>query len=291
MSNVNLAQAYFDAWNARDAKAILATLGETGTYEDPKSGGPIGGAQLEGYVQALWSAFPDLNFELASKAETGPDSLAAEWIMRGTNHGSMAGLPPTGKQIELHGADFMTFANNTIATVKGYFDGGTIPAQLGLDIIVQPTEIGPFRFGTSTEVRTGKRDLPGVFSITTLEALDEESAQKVREGSRDSLIDMLQIDGFIGATTARIGNRMVTVSAWKDAESSQSVMRDGKHAEVMREMFDGTIASSGYTTVWSMERNNGYMVRCPDCGSMSRKVQDGDNCRCGAALPLHPPYW
>ncbi len=114
MSNMDLARAYFDAWNARDASGILATLGNSGTYEDPKTGGPISGQHLNGYVEGLWAAFPDLNFVLASKAETGPDSVAAEWIMRGTNHGSMAGLPPTGKAVELRGADFLTFADNRI---------------------------------------------------------------------------------------------------------------------------------------------------------------------------------
>jgi steroid delta-isomerase-like uncharacterized protein len=150
MSNMDLAQAYFDAWNARDAGAILATLGEGGTYEDPKTPGPIRGAHLKRYVEALWAAFADLNFALASKAETGPDSVAAEWIMRGTNHGSMAGLPPTGQAVELRGADFITFADGHIRIVTGDVDGGGIPAQLGLDIVVQPKEVGPFRFGTST---------------------------------------------------------------------------------------------------------------------------------------------
>ena len=291
MSNKEQARAYFVAWNARDAEAILATLGDGGTYEDPKTGGPISGPHLKGYVEALWAAFPDLNFELASEAEAGPDSLAAEWIMRGTNHGSFAGLPPTGRAVEMRGADFITFADGHIRTVTGYFDGGAIPAQLGLDIVVQPKEVGPFRFGTSTEVRSGKRDRPGAFSITYLEALDDAAAQRVRDGSRDSMIDMLKMDGFIGATTAKIGNRMVTITAWTDADASQKVMREGKHSEVMREMYDGTLASGGVTSVWSLERDNGWMMRCSDCGKMTRKVSDGDRCKCGAELPLHPAYW
>ncbi len=211
--------------------------------------------------------------------------------MRGTNHGSMAGLPPTGKAVELRGADFLTFADNRIRSVTGYFDGGAIPAQLGLDIIVQPKEAGPFRFGTSIEVRTGKRECPGVFSITSLQVLDEDAAQRVREASRQSLAEMLQMDGFIGATNAKIGNRMVTISTWRDAESSRFVMRVGTHAEAMREMLTGKLASAGFTSVWALDHDNGYMVRCTKCGVMARKVQDGDCCKCGAELPLHPPYW
>ena len=291
MSNMDLAKAYFDAWNARDAGAILATLGEHGTYEDPATRGPIGGAQMRGYVEGIWAAFPDLNFEIASNAETGPDSLAAEWIMRGTNHGSFAGLPPTGKAVEVRGADFITFADGSICTVTGYFDGGTLPRQLGLDIIVQPKELGPFRFGAANEVRTGKRERPGAFSITYLEALDDEAAQRVREGSRDSMLDMLKMDGFIGATTAKIGSRMVTITAWTDADASRKVMREGTHAQVMKGLYSGELASAGITTVWGLERDNGWMVRCDACGSMTRNPSDGDACKCGAQLPLSPAYW
>jgi predicted ester cyclase len=47
-------------------------------------------------VNGLWAAFPDLSFEVASAGEAGPGLVAAQWIMRGTNLGSMMGLPPTG---------------------------------------------------------------------------------------------------------------------------------------------------------------------------------------------------
>ena len=55
----------------------------------------------------LWDAFPDLTFEIISKAHTGPESVAAQWLMRGTNTGSLQGLPPTGRSVEVPGADFI----------------------------------------------------------------------------------------------------------------------------------------------------------------------------------------
>lgn len=289
--NQLLVSAYFKGWVDQAADAILATLGVDGTYEDPTTHGPISGDTFRAYLAALWDAFPDLTFEIVSEAETGPDTVAAQWIMRGTNSGSMNGLPPTGKQVELRGADFFKINGNHIASVVGYFDGGAIPRQLGLDIIVQPSEIGPFKFGTSTAVSTGKRDEPGAYSITFLDALNEESAGKVREGSRASLIDMLGIDGFIGATTAKIGTRMVTISAWSDSDAPRRVMKEGAHSTAMRGLMDGTLASSGYTTVWSLERNNGFWVRCESCRKMARNAKDGDTCSCGEPLPEHPPYW
>lgn len=291
MSNLELISDYIEAWNNHDADAILGTLGPNGTYEDPSTAGPINGDAFRTYARALWEAFPDLSFETLSEAETGPGSAAAQWVMRGTNAGRMRGLPPTGKSVTLRGADFFTLADGHIATVTGYFDGGAVPRQLGLNTIVQPFEAGPFRFGTAVSVSTGKRDLPGAFSITYLEALDDTAANRVGEGSRGALIDMLDHDGFIGATTARIGHRMVTISAWTDAEAPRRVMREGTHSRVQRGLMDGSLASAGYTTVWTLERDNGFWVRCVACGKMSRRVRDGDVCSCGNDLPLHPPYW
>ncbi|MCB1493081.1 MAG: ester cyclase [Rhodobiaceae bacterium] len=291
MSNLELTGAYFDAWIRRDADAVLATLGETGTYEDPNTGRPISGEALRAYVTATWSVFPDLTFEIVSEAETGPDSVAAQWIMRGTNTGPMNGLPPTGKTVEVAGADFITIGDGHIRTVTGYFDTRAVPAQLGLDIIVQPPQLGPFSFGTSVSVSTGKRIEPGAYSITCLDARDDAAVEKVREGSRASMIDMLAMDDFIGATTAKIGNRMVTISAWTNPDSPRRVMREGAHAQAMKQFYDGSVASAGYTSVWTLERNNGFMVRCDACGKMTRNPEDGAACACGEPLPAHPPYW
>ena len=163
-------QHYFDGWNNRDLDAILASLTEGGTYEDPSTGQPISGPALRGYIEGLWAAFPDLRFEITSRGETAPDKAAVEWKMVGTNSGSMNGLPPTGVEVVVKGSDFFVLDGDKIASVRGYFDSGTVPRQLGLDVIVQPKEIGPFRFGTSTMVQTGKTEEPAAFSITYLEA-------------------------------------------------------------------------------------------------------------------------
>ena len=107
MNPIDVAQQYFDAWNRRDPAAVLATMAEDGTYSDPGTGGPISGQAFAGYMQGLFAAFPDVSFSIASVGLAAPDLVAAQWIMRGTNSGSMMGLPPTGKPIELHGADFI----------------------------------------------------------------------------------------------------------------------------------------------------------------------------------------
>ena len=89
-------------------------------------------------MNGLWAAFPDLSFEIASKGLAGENLVAAQWIMRGTNTGSMMGLPPTGKSVTVSGADFIRVAGGKIQTVDGYFDSRAVPEQLGLQVLVQP---------------------------------------------------------------------------------------------------------------------------------------------------------
>ena len=84
MDPVPIARVYFDAWNRRDAAAVLATFTATvpaATLLGDRS--PWGRARRV-YERAV-GRVPDLSFEITSAGATGPDSVAAEWIMRGTN--------------------------------------------------------------------------------------------------------------------------------------------------------------------------------------------------------------
>jgi len=291
MENISQVRRYFQAWIDRDDDAILATFGDGGTYQDPATGGPIEDAALRAYLGGLWSAFPDLTFAEESIGEIGPDRVAAQWVMRGTNTGSMRGLAPTGRSVEQRGADFIELRDGRIQKVIGYFDSGEIPRQLGLDIIVQPKQLGPFVFGVSIGVQTGKTTEPGAFSITSLEARDDQAVLQVREGSRASILDMLKIDGFIGAVTAVIGHRMVTISAWDKPETPRQVMRQGSHVSVMKSFHDGLLADHGFTSVWIKERMSPIYVRCDSCGTMNRDPGADGMCSCGAKLPPPRPFW
>ena len=290
MSVQEAAQRYFDAWNGRDVAAILDSFVAGGTYTDPTTPGPLSGDALGAHITGLWQAFPDLSFEIVSQAETGGGKLAAEWLMRGTNTGSFRGLPPTGKPVELAGADFFTTEGPKIRTVTGYFDSGTVPRQIGLQVIVQPHQAGPFAFGDSVQVQSGRRAAPGAMAITTLHAIDDAQAMKVSEYSRPSMVEMLDMEGFIGVTTGKIGHRMFTISAWDTPDQPRQLMQGGAHKKSMKPFFAGEVSASGFTSVWVPARINPFWVRCDACGRMS-DGEASDQCGCGAALPQHPPYW
>ena len=293
MNPIDVAQQYFDAWNRRDPPAVLATMAEDGTYSDPGTGGPISGQAFAGYMQGLFAAFPDTSFSIASAGLAAPDFVAAQWIMRGTNTGSMMGLPPTGKPIELHGADFIRVADGRIRSVEGYFDSRAIPEQIGLRVIVQPKAIGPFTFGTAARTWGGSTARPGAFSITALRARDAEDENGVREMSRQVATELLGMKGFIGFVAATVGDRMLTITAWEDPADPRQVMQGGTHGEA-RKRFRGTaqtLGGGGYTAVFVPERINTMWVRCPACQKMADHAGQGGTCACGAALPAPFAYW
>jgi steroid delta-isomerase-like uncharacterized protein len=291
MDPIAVAQSYFDGWNRRDPAAVLTTMASNGTYTDPTTGGPLSGAAFAGYMKGLFTAFPDVSFEIASVGLAAPDLVAAQWIMRGTNTGSLYGLPPTGKTVDIKGADFIRVAGDRIRSVDGYFDSSDAPKQLGLQVIVQPKSIGPFQFGIATRVSTNSSTKPGAFSITAIAPRDAEDENRIREFSRQVAAEMPSMKGFIGWVGVTVANRMLTISAWENASDPGQLMDRGTHPAAMNKFFAGDLGGSAFTSVYSVDRVNTLWVRCLSCQKMVDHAARKGTCQCGATLPAPMAYW
>jgi hypothetical protein len=117
---------------------------------------------------------------------------------------------------------------------------------------------------------------------------DDAEKQRVREMSRDTIMEMLGMPGFVSAVTAVVGTRMFTVTAWEDVESVGQMRGSEAHRGAMQVFFGPEFAAAGQTGVWAPARLNGMWVRCDACGEMVRAGAAA--CDCGAALP-EPPGW
>lgn len=291
MTPLQVFESYADAWNRHDADGIVAVFGEGGTYCDPTTPGPLAGAAIGEYARGLWSAFPDLSFELGRVTE-GDGVLSVEWLMRGVNTGSMKGLPPTGRAIEVSGVDIAAVADGKLRSVQGYFDSAAVPRALGLDVIVQPHTAGPFAFGTGLRVSNGSKAVPGAFGITFISSRDKEDELHIRESSQKILQELLAIPGFISAVTTTVEDRMMTITAWETPESMKPLMTMGEHrAAVGRYFGSADYGVGGMTGVWIPHHLGARRVRCPECDKMaSVEVPDG-KCACGTVLPEPLAYW
>src|SRR5712691_2723322 len=92
MSALDVAQRYFDGWNQHDAGFLVATFDPDGTYRDPETEGALSGQAIGAYASSLFTAFPDLSFELAAAPVADAESVTAQWIMRGFALGGQTGI-------------------------------------------------------------------------------------------------------------------------------------------------------------------------------------------------------
>jgi steroid delta-isomerase-like uncharacterized protein len=291
MSAMQVAHRYFDAWNRRDAYAIVAAFAEGGTYSDPSAGENLRGDAIAAYAKGLWAAFPDLSFEVVSPVDNGVGLVAAQWMMGGTNTGSMQGLPPTGRSVSVPGAAFIQVEGDRICSVQAYFDSRAVPDQLGLQVVVQPYAIGPFSFGTAVSVQSGKKTKPGAFSITNLHARSDSEVQQIASLNRRTVVEMMRMEGFISWVGMVIGHRMMTVTAWDNPDNPRQLLRDGAHRRAMGRFFGPDLADGGMTSVWIAERIGAMWVRCAACARMVDSSKADGGCACGTPLPEAMAYW
>lgn len=274
---------YVDGWNNHDAAEIINAFIDGGTYTDPLTNGPIKGQQIVAYAEGLWQSFPDLRFELDGPVVTDADTLYMPWIMLGTNAGEFHGLPPTGKTVSLPGVDLVKITTDGLQSVTGYFDSRAVPAQLDLQVIVQPREIGPFTFGSSTRMVSGRNSEPGAFSVTSLEPRTPEEIEEVRQLSRDTLMDMLGMDGFIAATTVTCGNRQMTFVAWENEENIAQIRSSKPHNEAMKRYYGKELGQGALISVWKLARSI-HSQRCPKCDTMVVVERSDGHCPCGEVI-------
>ena len=152
--------------------------------------------------------------------------------------------------------------------MDGYFDAGDVPKQLGLQVVVQPSSIGPFSFGTAVRASAGSTLKPGAFSITALKTQNAEDENRVRELSRQVAAEMLSMKGFIGWVGVTIADRKLTITAWENAGDPVSWWKAARHAEAMTKFFGPELGAGGYTAVFAADHINATWVRCTSCQAM-----------------------
>ncbi len=289
MSSPTFAQRYIDAWNDRDAISLVDCFAAGGSYSDPLAGENLTPHALAAHAARLWAAFPDLQLEMVSIDAGGGQGVAAQWIMRGTHLGPYQGQQATGRPISLPGADFIRLGPDGIRSVRAYFDSGAIARQLGLSPSPQEA-IGPFSFGVSTRVQSGRRLPPGAFTVTRLRARSGAGGAALHEAGCEIAQDLLGRPGFLSAMTAAVGDEVMTVAAWDSVEAVQQ-LRDPRHLQVVAEHFGPAMSAGGATSIWAPATAAPLWVRCGACGTMAESGAGGGSCGCGAKLPEPSPFW
>lgn len=128
-----IAQAWLDAYNRRDADALIELYADDARNIQVAFGDePLTGraALLENFT-AFFRAFPD-NFTNPVNIFVDGDWAIIEWRGGGTFTGALGEFAPTGKSFELSGCGFLQVADGKIIFQRGYIDKQTWFDQIGV---------------------------------------------------------------------------------------------------------------------------------------------------------------
>ena len=131
MSPEELARAWMETFNRGDFDANRALGAEDGWFgiTAPSAGTSRDQAVEDG---RNWkAAFPDAQGEISGVLVRGDDvAMEVRWV--GTNAGSVMGMPPTNKPVEVNAAVFVTARGGKITRLMHYFDLAGLMAQRGM---------------------------------------------------------------------------------------------------------------------------------------------------------------
>ena len=130
MKPTEVIRGYIDAWNGRDAEALVAAFAKDGKFCNPHTYPGIGGDALAEFVQGVWTAFPDFHLELLNCGEIEPELVAIHWSLQGTNTGERIEGPPTGRSVSIKGASIIRLQGDKIISDQCYFDRTAFDEQL-----------------------------------------------------------------------------------------------------------------------------------------------------------------
>jgi steroid delta-isomerase-like uncharacterized protein len=116
---------------SRNMEVLLGSYTDDVSYEDPGLSVALKGKdQVRGFAQSFFDAFPDLKAEIISTIVSG-NRGASEWRISGTQALDLAGIPATGKRMDLLGASIYEFEDGKIKRKVDYWDFATALRQLG----------------------------------------------------------------------------------------------------------------------------------------------------------------
>jgi steroid delta-isomerase-like uncharacterized protein len=137
-------QEEFVALNSHDVDKLLTFFTDDCVYEDVTMGlVNHGKKELKDFFNSMFVMSPDLKFELKSAFGTG-DWAGIEWIMTGTYaHGTVPGMPATGKEYSIRGTSIREMRNGKVIRDSDYWNLASFLQQVG----ILPKNMAPNWFG------------------------------------------------------------------------------------------------------------------------------------------------
>jgi steroid delta-isomerase-like uncharacterized protein len=130
-ANKALIRQLYDNLNAHDMAGIAQLFSPDAVDHDPAPGQPAGPEGVVGAFAVLEAGFPDLRVSVEQLI--AEDDIVVDRILGlGTNTGSFAGIPPTGKPAAIEAIHIYRIENGQIAELWHIEDLASVMGQLGV---------------------------------------------------------------------------------------------------------------------------------------------------------------
>ena len=117
------------AENRHDVEATITTFHHP-RYE--VNGVPSDGTDaVRELLQGLMNGLPDLHADIG-KMRHADDAVFSETLITGTHDGEWAGIPPTGRRVEVPVAAIFEFDEDRLLCEKVYMDFAAVLTQIGV---------------------------------------------------------------------------------------------------------------------------------------------------------------
>jgi steroid delta-isomerase-like uncharacterized protein len=129
---------FLDGWRSHDPEQLLKLSTEDVRWEDPfiPSHGELRGRDaLRDWLEYVWRAFPDMEFEMVGEPMISLDRtrLSIEWVGQARMTGALdpPGFAPSGTVINMRGVDIHAFRDDLLAHVVTVTDVAAVALQIG----------------------------------------------------------------------------------------------------------------------------------------------------------------
>ena len=119
-----------DVWENGNLDAIDEYLAPSFHNNDPIPGIPDGPGGERKLIEMFRASFSDFTTNVETAVGEG-DKLAVRWTAEGTHTAQFAGVPASGKKVQMLGVEHLRFADGKIAEVWINFDMAGLLVQLG----------------------------------------------------------------------------------------------------------------------------------------------------------------
>jgi steroid delta-isomerase-like uncharacterized protein len=123
MTSLEIVQAYYDAFNARNWDEMLSLVDENIIHE-PNQGKPrIGKDLFTEFMQHMDASYAETLKDIVLFSSTAEGRIAAEFVVHGTYKKAEEGLPPAyGQSYVLPAAAFLEVRGGKITRVTTYYN-------------------------------------------------------------------------------------------------------------------------------------------------------------------------